>query len=179
MTETAKSIDWCMKIRRIYSQNNQTKSEYHQIYKLYIEGTNLKRFSEIKKQDYVTEFISQISISRNYKEIADLLSKNRNKSISNEDFDKRVGNYESIVNCKIGFKEEKEIIDTLRKTRNELVHSFEAATKSKANVNEYERILNEMEKFPIKINFLKDKIISILAETQALQREIKRNGENI
>ena len=176
--ETAKCLEWCLKVRKVFTMLKQeSKIEYHQIYKIYIEGTNLKRFNEIKKQDYIAEFVNQINVARSYKEISDLLSKNKNKQIANEDFDKIVNNYETMINCKISFRDEKEIIDALKKTRNDFIHSFEQFTKSKVSIGEYEKMLNEMDKFPIKMNELKQKIQGIIDNTFVLQKEVKKLNE--
>ena len=179
LINTAKSVEFCIKVVKHFTLNDNEKSKlfFNQLFKIYNEGNVLKRFNEIKKQAYIKEFIEQIQISRNFKEVADLLSKNKGKQISYDEFNKIVSQYFAIQNCKVQFKEEKDIIDSLIKSKEEYENMFDNYIKSKTNINDYEKLSNELDKFPIKLNILKDKVKDIISNTHLLQKEIKKLNE--
>ena len=54
---------------------------------------------------------------------------------------------------------------------------FDNYIKSKTNINDYEKLSNELDKFPIKLNILKDKVKDIISNTHLLQKEIKKLNE--
>jgi hypothetical protein len=179
--DSVKSLEWASRARLLLKESTLKNYplNYRTAFRTSQEANSLKHFPDIKKKDYYSSLLTQVTLAKSIRDIAEILKSHNQsmtqtvvKQITEDQFDKIIRDF--LHKCLIDLPEEKEIVENFSKNKNEIYKRYESMTITKSNIQEFEKFLNELKKFPIKMDKLINSIESILSEAKSLQKELKK-----
>lgn len=179
--DSVKSLEWAIRCRLLLKESTLKNFplNYRTAFRTSQEANSLKHFPDIKKKEYYSNLLTQVTLAKSIRDISEIL-KNYNmstpqilsKQIPQDQFDKIIGDF--LSKCIIDLPEEKEIVENFSKNKNEIYKRFETTTLNRSNILEYEKFLYELKRFPIKMDKLINNIENILSDSKSLQKELKK-----
>jgi cellobiose-specific phosphotransferase system component IIA len=168
LVSRVKQIEYLKRVSNFFAAGNLN-------YKLALQTVNevatLRNANDIKKKQNFVDLQNQVQKAKNFKEMADNLKKG--KQINEDLFN---NNYKELFSEKsiIDLSEEKTIFDNYNNIKNEFTKKYEALRDNKQSIQDYEKLILDIKKFPVKLSGLIHDLEQSINEAKVLQRDIKR-----
>jgi len=139
------------------------------------EASSLVNFQEIKRKEFYISLTNQITAARNIRDVIELIkssnSNNLKQPISEESFERI---QKEIFMCLIDLPEELDLIEKIKKDKNNLMEKFNNFFNENQTIPTSERLFEELKSFGIIMPKLIIKLEKSINEANFLNKEIKK-----